>query len=87
MPVIKQYLSHKTIYLTFDDGIQDGTEEVLNVLEETGIKATFFLVGNHVLFFLRKNRQKLMRILNEVYLKHSIGNHSFSHASVKSSIL
>jgi len=37
------------VALTFDDGPHpEGTPAVLNVLEEAGIKATFFLVGEQV---------------------------------------
>lgn len=33
----------KTIYLTFDDGPSDRTDEVLKILDEKGVKATFFV--------------------------------------------
>ena len=35
----------KTIYLTFDDGPSDRTDEVLKILDEKGVKATFFVIG------------------------------------------
>ena len=36
-----------TIYLTFDDGPQAGTTDViLNILKEEGVKATFFITNN-----------------------------------------
>lgn len=35
----------KTIYLTFDDGPSFVTPQVLDVLKEKGVKATFFLIG------------------------------------------
>ncbi|MEZ4999894.1 MAG: polysaccharide deacetylase family protein [Bacteroidales bacterium] len=36
----------KKVYLTFDDGPTPGvTEQVLSILEETGVKATFFCTG------------------------------------------
>ncbi len=37
----------RTIYLTFDDGPYLGTANSLLALEETGVPATFFLVGDH----------------------------------------
>ena len=35
-----------TIALTFDDGPNAHTEEVLDALKELNVKATFFIVGN-----------------------------------------
>lgn len=35
----------KTIYLTFDDGPSSVTPQVLDVLKEKGVKATFFMIG------------------------------------------
>ena len=39
----------KTIYLTFDDGPQKGTAEVLDVLKEEGVTAAFFLTGSNAI--------------------------------------
>jgi peptidoglycan/xylan/chitin deacetylase (PgdA/CDA1 family) len=69
------------IYLTFDDGVQAGTEEVLTVLQETGIKASFFLIGNELHYAFKKNPVKLHAILKKLYECHDIGNHSYSHAN------
>ena len=33
------------IYLTFDDGPSERTREILNILDEEGVKATFFVCG------------------------------------------
>ncbi|MBW8683143.1 polysaccharide deacetylase family protein [Chitinophaga rhizophila] len=68
------------VYLTFDDGIQEGTEEVLAVLQETQVRATFFLVGLQLDFSMRKNPEKTTRLLKEIFLNHRIANHSYSHA-------
>lgn len=38
----------KVAYLTFDDGPSEITKEVLKVLEEKKVNATFFLIGNQV---------------------------------------
>ncbi len=38
----------KIIYLTFDDGPSVYTEDFLKVLEEHGVRATFFMVGQYV---------------------------------------
>ena len=38
----------KVIYLTFDDGpTEELTHWILNTLDEFGIKATFFCIGNN----------------------------------------
>ena len=36
-----------TIYLTFDDGPSPRTPEVLEILREKNVKATFFVVGQN----------------------------------------
>jgi peptidoglycan/xylan/chitin deacetylase (PgdA/CDA1 family) len=69
------------VYLTFDDGIQDGTEEVLNVLKRTGVKATFFLVGIELVYAYRKAPAKCLELLREIYENHVIGNHTYSHTN------
>jgi hypothetical protein len=73
----------REIYLTFDDGIQAGTEEVLAVLKEKGVKATFYLTGIHVYYFIEKSkdRKKALGILKDIYENHAIGNHSYSHVN------
>lgn len=62
----------KTVFLTFDDGPSQGSDEILDVLAERGVKATFFVNGksNRVL------SDKLRRIARE---GHSVGMHSYSH--------
>ena len=35
----------KTVYFTFDDGPSERTEEILDILSEENIKATFFVIG------------------------------------------
>ena len=63
----------KKLYLTFDDGpTPDVTDQVLRILSQYDIKATFFCVGQHV-----SNYQELY---NEIIKNgHSTGNHSYSH--------
>lgn len=73
----------REIYLTFDDGIQAGTEEVLELLKEKGIKGTFFLTGIHLYYFIEKSkdRKKALNVLKDIYENHAIGNHSYSHVN------
>ncbi len=73
----------REVYLTFDDGIQAGTEEVLSLLKTKGIKGTFFLTGIHLYYFIEKSkdRKKALTILKDIYENHIIGNHSYSHVN------
>ena len=65
--------SEKAVYLTFDDGPDpEITPWVLDLLEQEGIKATFFCVGENV----RKYPEIFARILEA---GHAVGNHSMEH--------
>ena len=62
-----------TIALTFDDGPNEYTPEVLRVLDRYGIKATFFIVG--------KMAEKYPGMLAEVAKHgHLLGNHTATHS-------
>lgn len=63
----------KVVYLTFDDGpIPEATPFILDVLDDFGIKATFFMVGD--------NARKYPHLLEEVRRRgHRIGNHTYNH--------
>ena len=69
---------HKNmIALTFDDGPKpEFCQPILDILDQYGAKATFFVVGKEA----RDNPDLLMRMENS---GHEIGNHTFSHTSVK----
>lgn len=60
-----------TIYLTFDDGPGQYTEEILNVLSKYNIKATFFVTNQ-----FPKYQHLLKNIHND---GHAIGIHTYSH--------
>ena len=62
----------RSVALTFDDGPSADTAELLDVLFEHNVKATFFMVGKHV----EKFPQIAQRIVED---GHEIGNHSMSH--------
>ncbi len=62
---------HK-VYLTFDDGPSIYTEEILDILKEYDLKATFFVVGKED----EASREVLQRIVEE---GHTLGMHSYSH--------
>lgn len=60
------------IYLTFDDGPAEDTAAMVDVLEQHGAKATFFVVGGMV-----QKHPQLLRA--EAEAGHYIGNHTFTH--------
>ena len=60
------------IFLTFDDGPIDLTEEILDILDQYKVKATFFCVGENIV----KNPSIHQRIIAE---GHDIGNHTYNH--------
>lgn len=63
----------KVIYLTFDDGpTEEITHWILKTLDEFGVKATFFCIGN--------NAEKHPEIVDEIRQNgHSVGIHGYSH--------
>ena len=64
-------LNGKKVYLTFDDGTSAYTDEILDILKEEAVKATFFVVVND-----DSRKDQLRRITNE---GHTIAIHSASH--------
>ncbi|TPG70870.1 DUF1343 domain-containing protein [Brevibacillus laterosporus] len=62
----------KVAHLTFDDGPSNVTVQILDVLKQHNIKATFFVLGRNV----KGNEAILKRMVAE---GHAIGNHTFSH--------
>ncbi|MGD2034146.1 MAG: polysaccharide deacetylase family protein [Bacteroidales bacterium] len=65
----------KLVCLTFDDGPCEATGKVLELLEDSRAKATFFIIGKKIRRF--KNLIKKM-----VSSGHEIGNHSYSHSNL-----
>src|SRR6186713_46594 len=45
----------KKIYLTFDDGPNKGTRNVLDIVKGENIPVTFFIVGEHVFASVNQN--------------------------------
>ncbi|MBQ7816705.1 MAG: polysaccharide deacetylase [Oscillospiraceae bacterium] len=64
--------SDKTIYLTFDDGPSPRTPDVLKILEENGVQATFFVVGQN-------DEQSYQWMRDIVAAGHTLGMHSYTH--------
>ena len=63
---------YRKIYLTFDDGPSIYTEEILNILSEYGVKATFFVTGKTD----AASKLLFQQIVEE---GHTLGMHSNSH--------
>jgi peptidoglycan-N-acetylglucosamine deacetylase len=66
----------KVVALTYDDGPNPPyTDQILQVLQDLDVKATFFLLGEE----LEKHPEYVEKISS---LGHDIGNHSWSHAQL-----
>lgn len=63
-------LSSKTIYLTFDDGPSPRTPEILKILKDNGVKATFFVINGG------KNNHYMKDIVEQ---GHTIALHTYTH--------
>lgn len=62
----------RKVYLTFDDGPSIYTDEILDILDQYDVKATFFVVG--------KEDKASQKAIQEIADRgHSLGMHSYSH--------
>lgn len=65
----------KVIYLTFDEGYENGyTSAILDTLKSSGTKAVFFVTYD----YCRSAPDLVKRMIDE---GHTVGNHSYSHPS------
>ena len=65
--------AEKVVALTFDDGPTPGfTQQILDILDEENVKATFYLMGRSI----EENPGEARQI---VEAGHEVGNHSYSH--------
>ncbi|MGB9588502.1 MAG: polysaccharide deacetylase family protein, partial [Armatimonadota bacterium] len=62
----------KRIAITFDDGPNERTAELLDILARYGVPATFFVVG-----FRAQTQPDLMKAIHEA--GHEIANHTYTH--------
>lgn len=61
----------KTVYLTFDDGPSQNTQKVLDILDQYGAKATFFVTGHE---------PQYRSSIKDAYDRgNTIGMHTFTH--------
>lgn len=71
--------SKKEIYLTFDNGYENGyTAQILDVLKKEEVPATFFVTGH----YLETAPDLVKRMATE---GHIVGNHSWSHPDLTKS--
>jgi len=66
----------KVIYLTFDEGYENGyTASILDTLKEKNCPATFFVTKPYV----KQNQELVKRMIDE---GHIVGNHTVNHPSM-----
>lgn len=66
----------KEIYLTFDNGYENGyTSKILDVLKDKKVPTIFFITGHYV----KDQPELVQRMVSE---GHLVGNHSWSHPDV-----
>lgn len=71
-------ITNKTIYLTFDEGYENGyTAPILDILKKHNVKAAFFVVKPYI----TSNRDLVKRMVEE---GHLVCNHSARHPSMPS---
>lgn len=71
-------ISSKVIYLTFDEGYENGyTVQILDILKSNNVKAAFFVTKPYI----TQNKELIKRMVNE---GHLVGNHSSKHPSMPS---
>lgn len=76
-PLFRVDTKNKVVAITFDDGPHHTfTPQLLKVLHEERVKATFFLLGKEV----NKNPKIALRIYKE---GHELGNHGYSHRAMR----
>lgn len=77
LPTSYLHSEEKIISLTFHDGPNPkSTPQLLKILDDANIKATFFLVGKMV--------EKYPKLLKEIHKKgHEIANHTYNHKNLK----
>lgn len=60
------------VALTFDDGPSQYTAQVLAILQQYGVKATFFSIGQNIVQFPRTLQEDLAA-------GNAVGNHTYTH--------
>ena len=76
MALLRQEMPANYCALTFDDGPGPYTANLLDLLAQRGIVATFFVLGHNA----ERRPALVMRMLAE---GHEVANHSYSHADMR----
>lgn len=63
------------VALTFDDGPSKYTDDILDILDENDINATFFVIGNKVKYYAKTINKSIAN-------GNEIGNHTYNHKSL-----
>lgn len=68
--------SKRDLVLTFDDGPDpQWTPQILDILKQYGVKASFFVIGD--------NAEKYPALVRRIYAEgHDLGNHTFTHPNL-----
>lgn len=70
---------NKIIYLTFDEGYENGyTEQILDVLKEKNVKAIFFVTSHYITY----SPDTVKRMVDEGHIVANHTNHHYSMPSV-----
>ena len=76
-PTTGASLPKKILYLTFDDGPNQGTPLVLDVLKKHNVPATFFINSINLHEWYKNEAEKL--VLRTVQEGHTLADHSYDH--------
>lgn len=74
--IMDQEMEENLCALTFDDGPSPNTPELLAILKENNVPATFFILGRNARYYPEIVRQI-------VAAGHEVENHSWSHPNLK----
>jgi len=74
---VKHKKKKKKLYVTFDDGPNRGTRNVLHIVQDEGVPVSFFIVGEHV--FASPAQARVWDSL-KIAKQIALCNHSYSHA-------
>ena len=70
--ISKVYEEKKLVALSFDDGPSKYTEELLKILKDNDVTATFYVLGSNI-----ENKEEVIQ--NIIDNGHEIGNHGYGH--------
>ncbi|MDR0903016.1 MAG: polysaccharide deacetylase family protein [Ruminococcus sp.] len=77
-PIVREEIDPEKpiIALTFDDGPTDLTPQILDILEEKQVVASFFLIGDNI------NDDTAQYVIREFEQGHEVDNHSKTHSQM-----